>query len=110
MKKKLANIVKTTFTDTTKEDIQHRGKADHESALKMATAKKKWVIDYQIEREKKREYVRQNVLAQGLDSTELWNKLQNLNENTKNALVAGLDDVTMTELTNIVDEMAHEEA
>jgi hypothetical protein len=102
-------MVKTTFTDTTPEDLKHKNKADHESALKMATAKKKWVIDYQTEREKKREYVRQHVVAQGLETTELWQKLQNANDNTKNALVAGLDDVTMTELTNIVEEMAQDD-
>jgi hypothetical protein len=33
----------------------------------MANAKKKWLIDYQQEREKKREYVKQNVIAQNLD-------------------------------------------
>ena len=76
----------------------------------MAGAKKRWVIDYQAEREKKREYVRQHVLAQGMETSELWNKLQQANENGgKNGLVMGLDDVNMTELTNIVDEMAHEE-
>ena len=41
----------------------------------MATAKKRWIIDYQTDREKKREYVRQHVLAQGLETSELWNKL-----------------------------------
>jgi len=29
----------------------------------MANAKKKWVIEYQAEREKKREYIRENVAA-----------------------------------------------
>lgn len=58
MKKKLANIMKTTFTDVTEKEIKHKDTSDRESALKMASAKKRWVIDYQAEREKKREYVR----------------------------------------------------
>lgn len=63
MKKKIANAFKTTFTDVTPQEIKHRDNSDRESALKMASAKKRWVIDYQTEREKKREYVRQHVLA-----------------------------------------------
>lgn len=76
----------------------------------MAAAKKRWVVDYQAEREKKAEYVRQQVIAQGLDVTELTRKLQTVNEAAKNAIIPSLDDVSMTELTNLVDEMQHEQA
>ena len=54
--------------------------------------------------------MRQHVLAAGLDVADLWAKLQSASEKAKSAVVAGLDDVTMTELTNVVDEMAHEES
>lgn len=63
MKKKLTNIIRTTFTETGAEDIKHEMKVDRESQVKMANAKKSWLIDYQEEREKKREYIRQNVTA-----------------------------------------------
>ena len=76
----------------------------------MAAAKKRWVVDYQAEREKKTEYVRQQVIAQGLDVAELTRKLQTVNDAAKNAIIPSLDDVTMTELTNLVDEMQHEQA
>ena len=76
----------------------------------MAAAKKRWVVDYQAEREKKTEYVRQQVIAQGLDVAELTRKLQTVNDAAKNAIIQSLDDVTMTELTNLVDEMQHEQA
>ena len=49
---------------------------DRESQVKMANAKKNWLIDYQEEREKKREYIRQNVVAQGLDESVLLKKMQ----------------------------------
>ena len=71
----------------------------------MANAKKKWLIDYQQEREKKREYVKQNVIAQNLDVGNLQKKLLE----HKNSIIPSLDDVTMTELENIVSELAHEE-
>ena len=41
----------------------------------MANAKKRWLIEYQAEREKKREYIRENVNAKGLDSSKLLVKL-----------------------------------
>lgn len=63
MKKKLFNIVRTTLTDTTGQDIQHETKTDRESQLKMANAKKVWLLEYQVEREKKREYIKEHVLA-----------------------------------------------
>ncbi len=56
--KKFMNIVRTTLTDTTGQDIAHESKVDQESQLKMANAKKRWLIDYQADREKKREYIR----------------------------------------------------
>lgn len=49
------------------------------------------------------------MLAAGLEVADLWSKLQEASETARDAVVAGLDDVTMTELTNVVDEMAHEE-
>ena len=77
MKKKLMDMVRirTTLTDTSPQDIKHENRVDQESNLKMANAKKKWLIDYQAEREKKNDYIRQNVLAQGLDLTKLMEKL-----------------------------------
>lgn len=42
----------------------------------MANAKKRWLIEYQAEREKKREYIRENVSAKGLDSSKFLEKLQ----------------------------------
>lgn len=42
----------------------------------MANAKKAWLMDYQEEREKKREYIRQNVTAMGLDESKLLKKMQ----------------------------------
>jgi hypothetical protein len=42
----------------------------------MANAKKAWLLDYQVEREKKREYIKEHVLAQGLDESKLLEKMQ----------------------------------
>lgn len=47
MKKKLFNFAKTTFTEKTGQDLQHEDRVDKESNLKMANAKKRWLIDYQ---------------------------------------------------------------
>ena len=58
MKKRLMDMVRTTLTDTSPQDIKHENRVDQESNLKMANAKKKWLIDYQVEREKKREFIR----------------------------------------------------
>ena len=58
MKKKLQNIIRTTLTETTPKDIAHENRVDAESNLKMANAKKKWLIEYQAEREKKNDYIR----------------------------------------------------
>jgi len=58
MKKKLLDMVRTTLTDTSPMDIKHENRVDQESQLKMANAKKKWLIEYQAEREKKREFIR----------------------------------------------------
>ena len=110
MLKSLSNMVKTTLTEATPQDLKHKDGSDFESSLKMAAAKKRWVVDYQAEREKKTEYVRQQVIAQGLDVAELTRKLQTVNDAAKNAIIPRLDDVTMTELTNLVDEMQHEQA
>lgn len=76
MKKKISNIFRQTFTDTDGQDIKHEATVDAESQIKMAHAKKSWLMDYQEEREKKREYIRQNVLAQGLEECHLLKKMQ----------------------------------
>ena len=76
MKKKITNIFRQTFTDTDAVDIKHEATVDAESQIKMAHAKKTWLLDYQEEREKKREYIRQNVMAMGLDECLLLKKMQ----------------------------------
>ena len=63
MMKTFSNLIRTTMTSDTKVDIRHEGRTDKETQLKMANAKKAWLMDYQEEREKKREYIRQNVMA-----------------------------------------------
>ena len=70
----------------------------------MANAKKRWLLDYQLDREKKREYIRQHVEAEGLKTSDLMNKIQH----DKKMQIPFLDDVTMTELENFVDELKHE--
>ena len=76
MKKKLIDMMRTTLTDASPQDIRHENRVDQESQLKMANAKKKWLIEYQAEREQKREFIRQHVLAQGLDLQKLQEKMQ----------------------------------
>jgi len=56
--RKFTNLLRTTLTDTNNKDIEHEGKVDADSQLKMANAKKRWLIDYQQDREKKKEYIR----------------------------------------------------
>lgn len=46
MIKSLTNMVRTTLTDATPAELKHKDGSDFESSLKMAAAKKKWVIDY----------------------------------------------------------------
>ena len=70
----------------------------------MANAKKRWLLDYQLDREKKREYIRQHVEAEGLKTSDLMKKIQH----DKKMEIPFLDDVTMTELENFVDELKHE--
>lgn len=70
----------------------------------MANAKKRWIIEYQQEREKKREYIRENVLALGLDEHTLLTKMQA----AKDSLIPSMDDCTMAELENFVAELHHE--
>ena len=76
MKQRLFNIIRTTMTSDTKVDIRHEGRTDKETQLKMANAKKTWLIEYQMEREAKREYIRKNVTAAGLDEAKLLQKMQ----------------------------------
>lgn len=68
--------MRTALTETTSKDINHEVMVEKEANIKMANAKKKWLIEYQAEREKKREYIRENVAAKGLDSSKLLAKLQ----------------------------------
>ena len=51
MKRKLTNMIRTTFTDVETADIKHEQKVDRDSQVKMANAKKAWLMDYQEERE-----------------------------------------------------------
>lgn len=107
------------MTSDTKVDLRHEGRTDKETQLKMANAKKTWLIEYQAEREGKREYIRKNVTAAGLDETKLLQKMQDqkgkcnslrgLIDCIIDALIPSLDDYTMTELMNLVDELAHED-
>jgi hypothetical protein len=46
MKKKISNIIRTTFGEETTQDIHHELKVDRDSQLKMANAKKTWLIEY----------------------------------------------------------------
>ena len=46
MKKKISNIFRQTFTDTDGQDIKHEATVDAESQIKMAHAKKSWLMDY----------------------------------------------------------------
>lgn len=70
----------------------------------MAHAKKSWLMDYQEEREKKREYIRQNVLAAGLEECHLLKKMQD----AKNSVIPSIDDFDMVEIKNLVEELQHE--
>lgn len=76
MKKRFVNMLRTTLTNETKHDIKHENITDKESQLKMANAKKTWLIEYQQEREAKREYIRKEVQAKGLDVSALLQKMQ----------------------------------
>lgn len=104
MKRKLTNIIRTTFTDADGADIKHESKVDRDSQVKMANAKKAWLMDYQEEREKKREYIRQHVTAMGLDESKLLKKMQD----TKNSIIPSIDDFDMVQLKNLVEELQHE--
>lgn len=64
---KILNLVKTTLTDATNDDLVHQNQTDMESNIKMANAKKRWLLDYQVDREKKRELVRKEVTSKGID-------------------------------------------
>merc|ERR1719503_488671 len=99
-KQKIFNVMRTALTETTSKDINHEVMVEKEANIKMANAKKKWLIEYQAEREKKREYIRENVNAKGLDSSKLLQKLQK----AKDMIIPSIDDFTLTELTNLVDE------
>lgn len=103
--KNLYAMVKTSVSNTTHADLGHERKVNQDAQLKMAHAKQKWLIEYQVEREKKREYVRQHVAAHGLDAGKLQQKIQE----SKGSIIPSLDDIDMTELANLVDELRHED-
>ena len=48
-------------------DNLHKANTHREAAVKMAHASKKWLIDYQKDREDKQNYIRQHLLAQNLE-------------------------------------------
>ena len=75
VRKKLYDFAKQTLGNATPEEIAHEQALEQEASLKMAHAKKKWMIDYQTEREKKNQYIRQHVLAQSLDVGKLQKKI-----------------------------------
>lgn len=97
-------MVRTTFTDTDGADLKHEHKVDRDSNVKMANAKKSWLMDYQEEREKKREYIRQHVVAQGLDESKLLKKMQDL----KSSVIPSIDDFDHIKIRNLVEELQHE--
>jgi len=68
---KLYTFVKNQYNNATPQMISHDRAVDDEAALKMAHAKKKWLLDYQEEREKKMVYVKQHLLAQNLEIGKL---------------------------------------
>ena len=61
--KKFMDIVKFTVGTVPPADFDHETDIEKEASLKMAIAKKKWVLDYQEDRDKKNQYVKQHVLA-----------------------------------------------
>ena len=63
MRKRFNNLMKTTFTDVHPADLKHEEDLEKTAQLLMVQAKKKWLIDYQVEREKKREFIRLNVVS-----------------------------------------------
>ena len=103
--KRLYNSLRTTVTQATNEDIVHEDQTKEKSNLKMIEAKKRWLMDYQAEREKKRDHVRRNVVALGLDDSKIVQKIKEM----KGTLIPSLDDIDMTELQNIVEELVQEE-
>ena len=68
-------MLRTTLTDETPADITHKNMTDKEAAKLMAAAKKTWLLDYQMEREVKRDFIRKNVLAQGIDLSKLLQRM-----------------------------------
>ena len=106
MRKRFAHLMKTTFTDVDPEDLKHEQDLNKSAQILMANAKKKWLIDYQAEREQKREYVRLNVLSLGIDIEKLLKKFQAAKPDM---IIPSMDDFNMTELTNLIDELKHEE-
>jgi hypothetical protein len=61
--KRFFDIVKQTVGSVNMADVDHETEIEKEASLKMAHAKKKWILDYQSERDKKNQYVKQHVLA-----------------------------------------------
>ena len=76
VKKNLLNFFRKTLTDATEEEIKHENIVDKESILMMANSKKIWMFDYQSDRDIKRLFIKQNVIAQGLSETALLEKMR----------------------------------
>lgn len=58
---KLVRFMRNQVNQVTPQDIAHDKVVENETALKIAHAKKKWLIDYQTEREKKMLYIKQHL-------------------------------------------------
>lgn len=54
---KLLTFVKNQVNNVTPLQINHNKAVEDEASLKMAHAKKRWLLDYQEDREKKMVYV-----------------------------------------------------
>lgn len=102
---KFINFIRNQASGTTPHDQEHARIVDQEASLKMAQAKKRWLIDYQQDRDKKLLYIKQHLLAQNLDMSALAEKISAAKEKT---VLANVDDIDLTELQNMIDEVSHE--
>lgn len=102
---KFITFLRNQATGSTPQDQEHARIVEQESQLRMAQAKKRWLIDYQQEREKKLLYIKEHLLAQNLEMSALADKIHAAKD--KN-VVANVDDIDMTELQNMIDEVSHE--
>ena len=64
MHKKLYERVKSTVMHKGKsKEISHETEVNRDRLSRGVNSKKKWLLDYQAERDKKRQYIRQHVTA-----------------------------------------------